>query len=829
MGNPFQLADVLTTYINRSGYTTGQLAKLTGIPKPTIVNWMEGRVKRPRVYHDLIRLASVLHLDEAEANHLLQAAAHPTLTELRLQADAEADVQTLSLLASWSQPSTKAVAKEVPFQVTADLPYFVGRETEIAALQEALRAQTHNTLYSIQGMGGVGKTVLAAHLAYMIRPFFSDGILWAKVDTSDTMSILRTFAQAYGVDVSAYGDLDSRSRLVRDLLADKKALLVLDNAQTSEQVTPLLPPTGSCAVLVTTRHHNLAVLRSARRFEIRPFSPTDHASLDLFRRILGPERTALEAVQLNELASLLGHLPLALDIAASRLAYEPGWSTGDFLHRVRQQQRRLTELAYEDQSVRVSFDTSFAALTQMQQQFLSTLAIFPGEDFSDIAAAAVTNLSLDDVQDYLRQLYGLSLAQAGRQIPHQAGRYQLHPLLRDYANRHWQQGIGGAEMAATTETIISRFIDYFVTYICAHRRDMAALDQEQSNIFHALHLAKETQHHTAFVQGVNAFYFFLETRGLYQIASDYLVTADTAVSYLDDRAAQLAIKHSRGRLAQRQGEYIEAETQFDAGLELARQLEDQEMVSHLLRALGVLAARRGDYVLADAYYKEGLALTRSVGHGGIVSDFLRGLGVQAYMRGDFARAEAFYEEGLALIDMEDETAVLSSGMVWGLGVLAQEQGDMAQAEIYYQQALARARTQKHQERIIVLWRSLGNLYTENRHYEQAAQAYQEALALAQKIGHRWQHGRVLSEWGALQIIIGCIDEAAAAFDKLFELARILQSQEMIATALYGQAQVAMRQENIPEAIHKGHEALDTFTAIGHLNVQEVQDWLTHIQ
>lgn len=823
MTTPFRLADVLSEYVHRSGYTTGQLAKLTAVPKPTIVNWLEGRVKRPREHQDILRLAAVLHLDSQEVERLLAAAGQPPLAELHAQAQQSSDSAALSLLRPWTTPAASPANRQAPFQATADIPYFVGRAAEIAALQTALLAETHTTLYSIQGMGGMGKTALAAHLAYLLRPYFPDGVLWAKVNTSDTMSILRTFAQAYGVDVSGYADVDSRSRLVRDLLAHKRALLVLDDVQTSEQVQPLLPPTGRCAVLITTQRHNLAALRRAKRFEIRPFPPTGSESLDLFGNILGAARAAAEKELLHELAALLGHLPLALDIAASRLAYEPGWSTTDFLQRIRQQQRRLAELKYEDQSVRLSFDASFAALTAGQQQFLSLLSLFSGEDFSDDAAAHVADLPLADAQDALRHLYGLSLLQAGRPFAGQAARYQLHPLLRDYARRPLQPE------TTIWQTAVARLIAYFVNYAQTYRRDNAALEREQANILAALQLAQEMGDTASFVQGVNAFYYFWETHGLYQMAGAYLAAAETAAAHLDDPAAQLAITHHHGRLAQRQGDYIDAEIRFEAGLELARHLDDQETMGHLLRALGVLAARRSDYVLADAYYKEGLTLARALGHGGMVSDFLRGLGVQAYARGDFARAEAFYEEGLALMHQKDETAVQSGGMLWGLGVLAQEQGNTTQAEAYYQQAVAQARQQGHQERLIVLWRSLGSLHTTTGQYAQAAAAYQEALALAQQIGHRWQHGRALSEWGELQLMMGEWETAVHTFAELFHQARILQSQELVAIALYGQARSAAHHNQRDQSLAKGREALDTFIAIGHYKVHEVQAWLHQLE
>jgi tetratricopeptide (TPR) repeat protein len=249
----------------------------------------------------------------------------------------------------------------------------------------------------------------------------------------------------------------------------------------------------------------------------------------------------------------------------------------------------------------------------------------------------------------------------------------------------------------------------------------------------------------------------------------------------------------------------------------------------LLRALGVLAARRGDYVLADAYYTEGLELAKTLGHGGIVSNFLRGLGVQAYMRGDFARAEAFYEEGLALIEMLDEEAPDAKGqggMLWGLGVLAQEQGDLAGAQSYFEQSLALARHVGQQERVILLLRMLADVAVVQNLPEEAATYWQEALTLAQDIGHRWQVARVLSEWGEYQIQVGDMAVAHESFQELFRLARILQSQELVAVALYGLARETAVRGNIDAAKEHGRESLDTFTAIGHAKVQEVKDWLT---
>lgn len=809
------LADILRTYVARSGYTPGQLARMAAIPKPTIVNWMEGRVKRPRAVEELLRLTAVLHLTSPEADALLAAAGHPTIAELQVTAQATGDKTVLSLLHPWQQ-TAKPPASQPPFQAVADLSTFVGRSRELAEMEEALHSDHHATLYAIQGMPGVGKTTLAARLAYGLRHHFSDGVLWARVDVSDPLAILATFANAYGVDVSHYADLPSRSRLVRELLGHKRALLVLDGVESSEPILPLLPPTGPCAVLITTRKHQLSVLRRARRWLLAPFAYDGNESLELLARVLGRDRVQAEEPLLRRLATLLGHLPLALDIAASRLAYEVGWKTAVFVQRIEQTRQRLNELTFEDQSLHLAFQPSYEALTPELKHFFAQLALFVAEDFDDEAAAAVAGWPLAVAQDALRTLYGLSLLQTGRQPEC----YQFHPLLRDYARRFWQADEDGAAVA--------RYEAYFAQMATTQGHNLAQLAQAWPDIEVALAAAEQRGAWGVFVRGVNGLYRFWEAQGAYGVAEGYLQRAETAVSHLNDPAAQLQLHYHRGRLAERRGDYVEAETRYEAALTLARVLEDTSYLSHLLRGLGVLAARRGDFGLADAYYKEGLAGARAVGRGSGVSDFLRGLGVQAFMRGDFARAEAFYEEGLALALGEGATEVAAEGgMLWGLGTLAEEQGDWPQAAHYYQRALVQARGVGHVERMIVLRRSLAGLAVAQGHYDEALVHLQEALTLARRIGQRQQVGRVLAALGEVQLVAG-VETAVSTFQELFHLARTLQSQELVALALFGLARIAARGGETAVARQRGQESLTGLVAIGHHRVHEVQQWLTRV-
>ncbi len=840
---PFQFRDILARYVKRSGYTAGQLSKLSAIPKMTILNWLEGRVKKPRVRHDLLKLATVLHLSETEATMLLRAAGQPTIAELLLADNQE----ERELLAPWAA-AMRQQPTQAPFQVIADLPYFVGREQELRALREALLAGQHVTIYSVQGMGGVGKTTLAAHIAYQLRPHFPDGVLWARVDAADPLSILRAFAHAYGHDVSMHQDLESRSQAVRAILADKRALIVLDNVWGSAEVEPLVPPTGACAVIVTTRRHDLAATRGARRFGLTPFDRERREALDLFDRMLGPERAQREQAQLAAVADALGHLPLAIAIVAGRMVYEPGWTAAAMLERVRQEQSRLNELVYEDQSVRLSYNLSYAALPPDQQQFFAALGTFGGEDFSPEAAAFVAGVPRDTALDQLRKLYGLSLVQQGR-----PGRYQLHPLLRDYAREHLHDG-----------TALARMVEFFAGFVEAHGRDYDRLDLESGNIIAALETAAERSMGALLIRSANAFYPFLEVRGMYELAEAQLQRARAAAETLGDQVGGSNILHNQGRIAERRGDYARAEAQHQEGLVLARAVSHREWISALLTELGLVLSHQGKYDQAEAHWQEGLALARAIDDRERIVILLTALGVGARRQGNIMQAEAYWQEGLALarsIGFHESMSLLLSN----LGGIAGQRGDYRQAEALLREGLTLARLIGHRERMILLLSNLGLVAHKLNDYGKAEARLQEALALARAIGHRerlgmllanlaeiaaqrgadadaeayfqeglelaraignkWLMSVLLHEWGAFHFKRERLASAGEAFDAALEIAQAAGLQEYEARALYSLAQVAAAQRGFDAALRQGQESLAIFEATGHPKATEVAEWL----
>lgn len=710
-----EFADVLGKFVQRSLYSHGQLAELSGVPKNTITNWLGGRVKRPHRWQPLLRIAAALQLSAAEADALLQAANHKSLADLRQTAVA-ADQP---LFNPWPPPTA------VPFQAIAETPTFVGRQAELAALRQALRQRRSVALTSLHGMGGVGKTSLAAHAAYVLRADFPDGVLWARLDTSDTMSILMMLAGAYGVDVSRYTTIDSRSAIVRGLLADKRALLVLDNAESSDQVTPLLPPTtGQCAVLLTTRH-DLTVTDGWTRLEVRPFPPQSDDALTLFAHFLGPKSVRQRQDQLLEIAALVGHLPLALAIVAARLAR--GMDLALMLAALRREQSRLSELQRENRSVRVSFDVSYAALSPAQQRFFVQLGVFGGDDFDVIAAASVAETAVDQAETHLEQLQQLSLVQVAR-----PGRFRLHPLLRDYARE---------KLAQTGEAtaVYERMITHYVTLItdAAANPDGAALSparfaDEISNLMAVLETAVRRQLHDWLVRGVRAFFELFYEKGYLPALEKHVSLALHFAEASGDWQNQSILYLLQGRLLRWRGENDRAA--YEQALSLAHQTEDSDLIVNALKEIGSWGWRASDFEMAERNYRQGIVIARESGNRVRLAELLSNLGLIFHHRGDYARAVPCYEESLSL---SQETGHVRSQVVvlQNLGCLYADRGDFESGRTYFAQGEQLGLTHDCLTAVMGLLGDWGYRALKHNHLEEAVRCFQDSLKLARQLDH----------------------------------------------------------------------------------------------
>ncbi|MEV3990460.1 BTAD domain-containing putative transcriptional regulator [Streptomyces sp. NPDC049837] len=378
----------------------------------------------------------------------------PELARLQqriLQADAE--------LARPVEEQSPLPAVSRPAQLPATVPDFTGRAAFVRELGDRLATADGSVMAvsALAGIGGVGKTTLAVHVAHAARPRFPDGQLYVDLQgagarAAEPETVLGAFLRALGTPDSAIPDtLDERAALYRSTLAGRQVLVLLDNARDAAQVRPLLPGTEGCAALVTSRVR-MVDLAGAHLVDLDVMSPEE--ALQLFTKIVGAERVQAEREAALDVVAACGFLPLAIRIAASRLAARRTWTVSVLAAKLADERRRLDELQAGDLAVKATFELGYGQLEPAQARAFRLLGLADGPDISLAAAAAVLDLPLHDAEDLLEALVDTSLLESAA-----PGRYRFHDLVRLYARACADRD---EQPPAERELALSRLLDFYL-------------------------------------------------------------------------------------------------------------------------------------------------------------------------------------------------------------------------------------------------------------------------------------------------------------------------------------------------------------------------------
>ncbi|MFF8832479.1 BTAD domain-containing putative transcriptional regulator [Streptomyces sp. NPDC015131] len=374
------------------------------------------------------------------------------LQERILRADTE--------LARAAEAPSPAPAVSRPAQLPATVPDFTGRDACVRELSDRLATAEGSVMAvsALAGIGGVGKTTLAVHVAHTARPRFPDGQLYVDLQgagarAAEPETVLGAFLRALGTPDSAVPDtLDERAALYRSTLAGRRVLVLLDNARDAAQVRPLLPGTEGCAALVTSRVR-MVDLAGAHLVDLDVMSPEE--ALQLFTKIVGEERVRAEREAALDVVAACGFLPLAIRIAASRLAARRTWTVSVLAAKLADERRRLDELQAGDLAVKATFELGYGQLEPAQARAFRLLGLADGPDISLAAASAVLDLPPHDAEDLLEALVDTSLLESAA-----PGRYRYHDLVRLYARACADRD---EQPPAERESALSRLLDFYLS------------------------------------------------------------------------------------------------------------------------------------------------------------------------------------------------------------------------------------------------------------------------------------------------------------------------------------------------------------------------------
>ena len=310
---------------------------------------------------------------------------------------------------------------------------FTGRAAQLARL-DALTAEDAPVCL-VTGPAGVGKTALAVHWAHHNAGRFPDGLLFADLGgfgargPADGELVLHGFLRRLGVAPEDIPDsAEGAGALYRELTADRRVLVVLDDAGSSAHVRPLLPGGARCVTLVTSRDRlgGLIVSEAARPVPVGILDDGDSAALLV--SVLGARRVTAEPAAARRLAGLCGGLPLALRVVAARLAYQPDTSLEGMAAQLLDGNRRLALLSVDDRGPRAALGASLRHVAPQDRRMLYALAAHPGGRIDVHAAAALAGTTEDAALGALDTLAGAHLV-----VEERDGHWSLHDMIRLYA------------------------------------------------------------------------------------------------------------------------------------------------------------------------------------------------------------------------------------------------------------------------------------------------------------------------------------------------------------------------------------------------------------
>ncbi|MEV7232519.1 BTAD domain-containing putative transcriptional regulator [Streptomyces sp. NPDC051020] len=339
-------------------------------------------------------------------------------------------------------------------QLPPDISDFTGRSRELRVLDDLLRRRGSRAATGghclISGMAGVGKTALAVRSAHLTLDAYPDGQLYidlrgAGQHRANPAEVLLGILRGTGLDDSRIpATLDERSALYRSFLADRRMLVLLDNAADEQQIRPLLPAGPTCTALVTSRS-TLPALAGGHRIELDVFGHDE--ARDLLAAVAGPERTSAEPEAAERIVRLCGLLPLAVRIAGARLAARPHWPLTRLAERLSDQHRRLDELSIADLEVRAGIAMGYQELAEPEQRAFRLLSLLDGPAFQPWKAAVLLDLPVDRTRDILERLVDARLLQTGRDTGSGPECFRFHDLVLAFAT----------ERAAAVETSDTRY------------------------------------------------------------------------------------------------------------------------------------------------------------------------------------------------------------------------------------------------------------------------------------------------------------------------------------------------------------------------------------
>ncbi|WP_165959554.1 AfsR/SARP family transcriptional regulator [Nonomuraea longispora] len=720
-----------------------------------------------------------------------------------------------------------------------DIPDFTGRETELARLYDEVEHSSASVMIrAIDGMAGVGKTALAIHMAHKLADRYPDGRWYLHLRAHDPHQPpvdpghgLEMLLRLLGDDPQRIPDgLEPRAALWRARLADRRILIVLDDAASADQVRPFLPGKPGCLVLVTSRRR-LTGLEGARPLSLDALIPPEAALL--FRRIVGQGRP-LDAGDVNRLVSLCGHLPLAVTIMANKLRHRPARGVGDLVAKLSQSKGGLAEMHAGDSNLSTAFDLSYRELSSERRRAFRRIGLHVGADLTVGAAAALIGCDRYRAESALEELIDRHLVEEP-----ESGRIRFHDLLRAYARERAVE----EEPAGEPRRAVRRMLDFYLytadradRILYPHRRradvrvphppDPAFVDSPRSaaewlrdewaNVLMCVHYTAEHGYPVHAIQLSRAVATYLERSAHWEDAARAHELTRRVCRQIGDREGEARVELELSLVRSRTGHYAAALEHAIKGINAFRALGDRggeaDTLDHLAR-LSWLSGRNRE---ALEHARKAIALFRAIGDRHGEGNALLHSGIALSYLGLAEEATAAFESCLEIANGGGDVATKAM-VLNNFGELHFSRGDYRSALSLFRQALAILREAGWRQNEAVGLNNIANCHEREGRRDEALHFYREALAICRETGDRRHEAHTLSNIGSTYLGMDLNAEALIHFQKALSIARTIgdpyessRALQRIGDSQRHSGQFAFARETYERALALAHELGDPF-------------------
>jgi tetratricopeptide (TPR) repeat protein len=711
---------------------------------------------------------------------------------------------------------------------------FVGRSEELALLTgdrgDAARVNV------IEGMPGVGKTALAVHAARIASGQYPDGVVYLNFHTHDpgrpsldAPEALCRLLQLLGVPAAQIPDaIGERTSLWRAQLSRRRAVVILDDAARPEQIRPLLPTAGQHLILITSRQR-LAGLEGARALTLDVLSIDD--AITLFRRVAGHD-SSHEEDAVAAAVQLCGRLPLAIQLAAGRMAQDYPPRLADLVGELSQPPARLGGAGPASPEVTSAFELSYRSLEPEHQRFFRRLGLNPCPSASLPAAAALGGSSLAEADKALTALLDHHLIEQPS-----VGQFRFHDLIREYAATCAER----EESRPERRQAVGRLLDYYLSaadeadrmlhpfrhrlpgpathppsaspVLCTQAGAAAWLESEWPNILQAAQHAGRHEWKAKCADLIHTLAGFMEINAYWDEAIAAHTVALQASRDLADppRIAQACL--DLGEVHQQTGRHEAALTLAEDAAAIYRSLADRPGEAEALDQIGTAHGRAGRFREALAYFSEARITYLDVAPEHGVARTLSHAGIVSWQLGRYSAAMAQLQEALCLFrdigDRRGQAKTLNN-----LGKMHLHLGRHRDALESYQKSLEIFREIGGAQNEAMLYCNIASVYHYKGCYEEGLDAYRSALATFRSIGDLPNESEVLNSIGAIYRSAECHDEALIYHEKARSIAEEIGDESQQLTAIRGIADVRRQCGAYDEALDHYHAALRMARQIG---------------